>query len=116
MRVYLDLVKRAVNNRMPTGQGPQIRDEQGRPYGKAVHHNQRYSNITRPQFPTLVQHMTTQLEQMDLPQENGTAYEVVIAGFVTNTDRDVTVLFTTNSEHRAYKVYQQLLQHLNTPV
>ena len=40
-------------------------------------------------------------------------YEIVIAGFVSNRDRDYEILFSTNSLVEITEVYNQLLAGLN---
>jgi len=114
MKAFLDCVHKSVNNRLPNGVGQSVFDEQGRLYGRLIHHNRRYSPINPAQFQDLVQTMINLRNGMNKPEANQQhQYEVVIAGFVSSREREYEVLFSTDSLAEVNEVYNELLTGLN---
>ena len=111
--VHLDLV-RVATNRMPRGVGIPIYNADGSPYGRALQHNKRDSDIEEESWESLVLHLQQRCNQTE---EGDT--EIVLAAHETSRERHpnfkIQVLYR-GSHGEGLQKYNQLLAELNVPL
>ena len=112
--ISLDLVRKASANRMPRGPGMAIYNPDGSPYGRAIQHNKRYTDIEEDHWEALVQHL-----QQTCNQHNQGDIEIVLAAHKKHgghrPDFKTQVLFR-GSHTQGLQNYNALLAELNVHI